>query len=262
MTTLTRPNGIAPYTGGDPAIVLKEVRHIIEHHMATKPRSLQIRIGPSELGTPCDHCLAAKLAEWPRNETTAWLPFIGTCVHDTFAALIQQWDLDHNPHELRWLVEHEVTVGQVGGTDITGSCDLFDAATGTVIDHKIVGKTTLDKARRNGPSDVYRTQVNLYAQGWVNAGYEVTSVAIVFYPRNAVSLDHAVWWHEEFHPELAAQALERANRLHANLAALGAISAALRDQWITSLPRHPDCFDCSRYPDRPGTPSPLTDLIG
>lgn len=262
MTALTRPAGIAPYAGGDPAAVLKEVRHIIEHNIANKPRNLQAQIGPSELGTACEHCLAAKLAEWPQNETTAWLPFIGTCVHDTFAAQFIEWDLAHNRHELRWLVEHQVTVGTIGTTPITGSCDLFDAITGTVIDHKIVGKTTLDKARRQGPSDVYRTQVNLYGQGWVNAGYQVSSVAIVFYPRNAMSLDHAIWWSAPFDPTLAAAALDRANRIHANLTALAAVSADLRDQWITSLPRDPDCFDCSRYPDRPTTPSPLTDLIG
>lgn len=237
---------------------LADARAAIEASMAAHPRSQQTEIGPSEIGNPCDHCLAARLAHWPKAEGAAWLPFIGTAVHAELDVIMTMANRDR----YRWATEQKVMVGTIGGREIWGSCDLYDHDTGTVIDWKIVGKTTLDKARRQGPSDVYRTQVNLYGQGWVNAGYQVSSVAIVFYPRNAMSLDHAIWWSAPFDPTLAAAALDRANRIHANLTALAAVSADLRDQWITSLPRDPDCFDCSRYPDRPTTPSPLTDLIG
>ena len=39
-----------------------EIRRIIETRMSSQPRDLQREIGPSELGTMCVHCLAAKLA--------------------------------------------------------------------------------------------------------------------------------------------------------------------------------------------------------
>ena len=42
----------------------KEIRLIIEAHIANQPRNLQKEIGPSELGTDCLQCLAARLAGW------------------------------------------------------------------------------------------------------------------------------------------------------------------------------------------------------
>lgn len=38
-----------------------EIRQLIEADIANAPRELQREIGPSELGTDCVHCLAAKL---------------------------------------------------------------------------------------------------------------------------------------------------------------------------------------------------------
>lgn len=61
-----------------------EIRQLIEADIANAPRELQREIGPSELGTDCVHCLAAKLAGWPERRSPGWLPFIGTCVHGAF----------------------------------------------------------------------------------------------------------------------------------------------------------------------------------
>ena len=68
----------------------KEIRLIIEAHIANQPRSLQKEIGPSELGTDCLHCLAARLAGWEKRQSAAWLPFIGTCVHERFEHLFNK----------------------------------------------------------------------------------------------------------------------------------------------------------------------------
>ena len=67
-----------------------EIRRIIEQHVLNQPRGLQKEIGPSELGTDCLHCLAARLAGWERHQTVAWLPFIGTCVHARFEQLFDK----------------------------------------------------------------------------------------------------------------------------------------------------------------------------
>lgn len=250
---------LIPYDGGTPTTTLDDIRHIIEHAINHQPRTLQATIGPSELGNPCDHCLAAKLAGWEKNANGSWLPFVGTATHDHIAAIFALHELYDDTR--RFISEHKVTVGHLAGKPITGTCDLYDAATGTVVDFKIVGKTTLDKARRHGPTPVYRTQVNLYGLGWANAGAPVHHVAIYYLPRNATTLAAAVPWAEAHNPDLAHAALERASRLHANLTAMASVSTEARDQWITSLPRDPDCWDCNRYPDRPATPSPLADLI-
>lgn len=251
--TTALPPVHAPYDGGTAAMSFEALRSIVTDGIANQPRSLQKRIGPSEIGNPCTHCLAAKLAGWVENRDAAWLPFIGACTHEGFSNLVLTHEADRNAMHttgVRWLSEHEITVGNIGTEPITGTCDLFDTVTGTVTDLKVVGTITLKNAKR-GPSDTYRVQVHSYGRGWVNAGYRVEHVAIWFVPRNAVTLDAGVFWSEPYDEQVATAALDRASQLAVNLAALeqGAGPEA-RDAWITSLPRDPGCYSCDRYPDR------------
>lgn len=255
MSATLDPPRYAPFTGGSADLALKEYRYIIEQGILNQPRSLQKRIGPSEIGNPCDHCLAAKLAGWEQTEQgIPWLPAVGTAVHgfleDLFIRHENQRGAQHDGG-LRYLTERRVDVGEIDGETITGSTDLFDTVTGTVIDHKIVGATTLTKARGKGPSVVYRAQAHLYGRGWVRAGFDVANVAICFLPRNDVSLNTAVLWTEPYDENIAIAALERASTLARSLKALAAISELARDEWITNLPRQASCLDCARYPDAP-----------
>src|SRR5690606_13348827 len=126
----------------------RDLRAVIEDAAVNQPRSLQARIGPSQLGTPCDKCLAWALAELPRPREFAWFPVIGTGVH----ALLEEWV---KPHD-RYLTEERVTVGTVGGRDVSGSCDVYDTKTHTIIDYKITGHGTISKARKSGPSAQHR----------------------------------------------------------------------------------------------------------
>lgn len=239
------------------APVFAAYRATIESAINGAPRSQQRTIGPSEIGAPCEHCLAAKLAGWDRTQDAAWLPAIGTAVHEW---LDVAFTLANHP-TFRWTTEKRVMVGHIQGAEIWGHTDLFDHDTQTVIDHKIVGKSTLDQARRHGPSAQYRAQAHLYGQGWVNAGQPVAVVAIAYLPRNAVSLDSAVLWHEPFDPQVAHEALDRADRLAATINALATASHAARDAYITGLPRADGCWDCPRYQDRPQRPTQLEQLI-
>ncbi|WP_053071746.1 hypothetical protein [Cellulomonas sp. A375-1] len=253
MTTPTQQTAHVQYTGGDPAAGLTELRTVIEHAITNQPRSLQTRIGPSEIGTPCDHCLAAKLAGWAKNQDgIPWLPWIGTAVHAQLEDVIRAHDNATYPRNARrFIAEGKTMVGHIGGREIWGSTDLLDLFIGMTVDWKIVGETTLRAARRHGPSEVYRVQADLYAKGWNDAGYRVDYVAIAYLPRNAVTLDQAVWWSAPHDRGRAERALERANQLHANLTALATLGDAAVTAWIGSLPRATGCFDCARYPDRP-----------
>ena len=119
-----------------------EIRQLIEADIANAPRELQREIGPSELGTDCVHCLAAKLAGWPERRSPGWLPFIGTCVHAHFETMFHDlnggagvqfpYTSEDNVTELveRWRSEYRVTVGRLqglhGGYDVTGSIDRMD----------------------------------------------------------------------------------------------------------------------------------------
>jgi hypothetical protein len=250
---------------------LREYRTIIEAAIASAPRSLQKRIGPSELGAPCQHCLAAKLAGWPRKEQGgSWLPAIGTAVHAYLEGIFTRQEADLMARAgtpgggHRYRMEQKITVGTVGGVEITGSTDLLDEWSRCVVDWKIVGDTTLTKVKAKGPSEVYRRQANLYAKGWNDADVPIEYVAICFLPRNKPSLSQGIFWHEPHDRTLAVETLDRVDRLAQTLDILASISIEARDTHIRSLPRDPDCFDCARFADRPPTPHEqmFADLAG
>lgn len=264
VTDFTRPGASsplppvhAPFEGGDPTVALREARWVIEQAIANHPRSLQTAIGPSEIGTPCDHCLAAKLAGWEQTDTgVAWLPTVGTAVHawieEAFITLENQRNAVHGGNGRRWLTEQRVMVGRIGGQEVWGSTDLLDLIVGMTVDWKIVGASTL-RAAKTGPSPTYRVQADLYAKGWNDAGVRVDHVAIAYLPRNAVSLDQAVWWTAPHDRGRAEAALARADQLHRNLTALTSLGPDAVNAWITQLPRDAHCYDCARYPDAPAS---------
>lgn len=271
MTVTAPPPLHAPFTGGDPHQGLRDARGVIENAIVNHPRSLQTTIGPSEIGTPCEHCLAAKLAGWETRRDVAWLPTIGTAVHAwieaQFITAENQRGAQHGGG-LRYLTEAKTMVGHIAGKEIWGSTDLIDLTIGMTVDWKITGVSTLRKAKTQGPSEVYRVQADLYAKGWNDSGHRVDHVAIAYLPRNAASLDDAVWWTAPHDRTRAENALARANTMAANLAALATLGDQAVTTWISGLPRALDCWDCARFqdspqpPTRPGHPVPGADLKG
>jgi hypothetical protein len=245
------------HTNLEPSRALADAHAVIVDAILNHPRSLQTTIGPSELGNPCTHCLAARLAGWKRTDDgTPWLPTIGTAVHAWLEDVFTAHELaTGTPSQHRYLTEAAVMVGHVGGQPIWGSTDLVDLYAGLTVDWKIVGAATLRKAR-TGPSDVYRAQAHLYAKGWNDAGYRVGHVSIAYLPRNSVSLDQAIWWTEPYDPDLAAATLARADRVATNLAALATLGTDAVTAWISDQPRDPHCYDCARYPDGAGLLTP------
>lgn len=246
-----------PFEGINPKAAGQELRALIEHGILNQPRSKQKTIGPSEIGTACDHCLAAKLAGWESTEQgVPWLPFVGTAVHAALEEMVIQYEATRNAANTtgrRYLTEARTMVGVIDGTEIWGSTDLVDLAAGVTFDYKIVGVTTLRSAKA-GPSDVYRVQQHLYAKGWNDAGHRIDHVAIAYLPRNSVVLGDAVWWNEPYDRGIAQNALDRASRFAVNVRALRSISDAAADDYIRALPRANDCRDCARFPDAPPAP--------
>lgn len=214
---------------------------VIKDGITRHPRSLQKRIGPSEIGRPCDRWILHKLnGDGEPDRGPAWKPAVGTAVHDQ----LERWFDAANRHggeveRVEWVTEWSVNVGQIGGQDTPGHSDLFHVPTGTVIDHKIVGPKQLSKYRLHGPSQQYRVQAHLYGKGFTDDGGwgPCRHVAIAFLPRDG-ELSGAYFWSEPYNPHLAAEALQRANRLWTMLTVVG-IDAALAasplcdDQWCT-----------------------------
>ncbi len=240
------------------ATLWPRIRELIEDNIGNAPRERQKAIGPSELGTDCLHCLAAKLAGWPKRKGVAWLPFVGTCVHEHFERMFmglnpQGFDTDvkHRPYE----TEMKVTVGELhgleGGYPVRGSIDLYDRRSASTVDWKIVGSTTLKDVKAHGPSQTYMVQASLYGIGLRNAGEKVERNCIFFLPRNGISLNDALPVELRFSDKPGLWALARAQMLVTFMDLIERQDGGdARDAWIHMLPASAThCFDCGSWPD-------------
>jgi hypothetical protein len=204
-----------------------EYLDIVKGGITNHPRSAQRRIGPSEIGNPCARALLHKLNKDtpPPRGDVAWTPAIGTALHNQFEEWFTKVTRGEEQHG-RWEMEQRVSVGEIGGEEITGSTDLWDNWSHAVIDHKFVGKYKLDKVHKEGPGPQYRAQGHLYGRGWERAGRKVDLVMIAFVPRDGGDLDQTYFWWEQYNPLIAEGALARANQLFNLIQAVG-IDAAL-----------------------------------
>lgn len=224
------------------------ITRLISDAIANQPRSRQRAIGPSEIGNPCDHCLAARLAGWVKHDPEpAWIPVIGTSVHAWLEQQFNQYEAANLDGHQKWITEGRVCVGSIDGQAIWGSTDLVDVEGRMTVDWKIVGDTSL-RRYKTGPSQTYRVQAHLYARGWNHRGIPIDTVSICFLPRNK-QLRHSYWWTEPYQPKIAEDALARAEAFAVTGRILAEDSPERRDQWISRLARAPDCWDCNRYDD-------------
>lgn len=217
---------VHPTCDHNPDAAASELFGVIANAITNQPRSLQKRIGPSEVGVPCDRRIGFKLAGAPEinnKHGVGWTAFIGTAVHEQFAQIfgnveMARWDAGEAP---RWYVEERVTSGQISDTDIDGNCDLFDTWTGNVWDWKITTKNKIRETYRpHGPGDQYTVQAHSYGRGWAARGFDVRNVGIVFMTRDGQFTDRHVW-HAPFQPEISARAFDRATRIDQALIQLG-----------------------------------------
>jgi hypothetical protein len=217
---LCEPNGTTPpaprATPGPPPSTVAEMREVLAELDASRPRSLQRTLGPSELGTPCQRQIAYKLAGAPRqlpDQRPPWAPMQGTAMH----TLMEEALRFHNAQlgRERWVVEERLQIDD----EIFGHGDAFDTDHACVVDWKYVGTTALKKVkRRSVPNDQlvspdYRTQAHLYGYGHERAGREVRWVRLVLLARSH-DYDQSAEWTERYDPEIAINALMRYYATH------------------------------------------------
>ena len=131
-----------------------------------KPRNSKKGIGPSSLGG-CRARVWLTLRDAPKtNPTKHMAAWMGTAIHGAIEDGIALLD----PFGDRFL--REVAVSRDG---MSGSCDLFDTATGGVIDWK----TTKQKGLRYFPSTDQLWQVQTYGWMLAGAGHDVRTVTLV-----------------------------------------------------------------------------------
>ena len=168
-----------------------ELRQVVTEHANNSARSLQRHLGPSELGTECDRQVVSKLLGEPATNHVVdpWPAIVGTAVHAWLAEAFTAWNVRHG--FARWLAEHKVTPHP----DHRGTADLYDGLEQAVVDHKVLGESSMAKVRSvAGPSRRYKVQLKLYGKGYRVLGLPVKRVALAAYPRTAASLDGLYVW--------------------------------------------------------------------
>lgn len=213
LTVADNPEPPAPrtYPPGPPPSTIAVMRDVLADLDASRPRSRQTALGPSELGSPCQRQIGMKLAGVPRqlpDSRPPWAPMQGTAIHSLMEEALQF----HNAAlgYQRWVIEERLHMDD----EVSGSGDAFDLDTGTVVDWKFVGTTALRDVKRKTIANEllvkpeYRIQAHLYGYGHERAGRTVRWVRLVFLARSHLYDDSAEWT-EAYDPNIAIAALDR-----------------------------------------------------
>ena len=215
---------------------------VILAHERARPRSMQTKLGPSEIGEPCARKLAYKLSGFPEPESYVddpWYAIMGTAVH-THIGSVLDWEnsmAEAQGAEPVWLVEERVTV-RVGpdGVELDGSMDAYNYRLRRPVDHKLVGKTNHTAYRRHGPPMDYKIQIHAYGVGAVNRGLPVEKVSIAFYPRFEYLSKALYVWTEPFNPALVEKALVRLDIIAEMVRLLNPLADPMQFTRIQKLP--------------------------
>jgi hypothetical protein len=238
-----------------PPSTVAELRDVLMQFEAQRPRSMQKRLGPSELGTPCQQQIARKLVGAPRQPVTepTWAPFQGTAMHASMEDVVAFWNAQLG--RTRWLAEDDLEAdpGMDGVDPIRGHGDAFDTDWATVVDWKYVGTTALKKLRaaRNAGkppaeqvSAEYRVQGHIYGLGHERKGRDVKFVRLVLLARSW-KYDDSDEWTEPYQPEIALEAIARYYATHD---LLNALDVANNPNLVAAVPATPSPDTCKWCP--------------
>lgn len=256
----TTPEWWDTYQGVDPEQAKRDITGQILDAITNHPRSLQKRIGPSEIGTPCTHCLAARLAGWEKkNWGSRGQPLKGQ--RSIFGSSTFSWT--------RILAAQTTWLGDTrnGGcarrpcgsaTSATPRSQAAPTSSTSTPDKPSTGNSSAKTASKNtGPKalPIPTGSKPTYTAGAGNAeAAKSTQCRSYSCPHSQPRGDH-FWWSEPYDEQIALAALERANHLDKQIRTLRAFAGEEAvTQWISGLDRADGCFDCRKYPDY--TPPP------
>ena len=179
LMTGNTPEGVA---------IAAELREAVRHASANSDRTLQVHLGPSEIGDPCHRQVVGKRAgvQETNHITDPWPSYVGTAVHAKLADDLEA----QRPYQ--WFAERRVV--PIDGH--SGTADLYDAVRHGVIDHKVLGTTTHSKITKDGPGRKYFVQLLLYGRGYRRLGLPVRFVALAAWARTGGLNGLYVWTHE------------------------------------------------------------------
>jgi hypothetical protein len=213
---------------------------------ANSARTMQKAIGPSEVGEPCERQLAYKICDWPESNDARdpIAAIIGTGFHLWIGERFEARNTALGGQPSRYKVETRVTVrdSPIETARLTGSADLYDRLIRANLDWKLVGVSSHDKYRRQGPGEKYRIQAHLYGLGQENAGEAVDRVVIVYIARNHEQKVHV--WSEPYDRTIAENALARLDRIRDRVMELD--PEQYPERWAAiPIPEKPNCRFCA-----------------
>jgi hypothetical protein len=180
--TLSQPGTLADR-------LAKELKTAVRASEADRPRSKQRSMGASGLGHPCTRNLGYHATGAPPLGAPGdpWPATVGSACHD--GPLTKAFEGDPG----KWSLGTTMEIGP----NLYGTFDLLrhpmDGVGFVVIDHKVLGKASLDSLKRHGAKPQYRVQVHAYGFGCWRQGMDVTHVAIAGWPRSGFLRDVHVW---------------------------------------------------------------------
>lgn len=218
-----------------------QLTEIIRWADGNSARSQQKRIGPSEMGDPCDRRIGYRIAEVPEinDRFDPWAGIVGTSIHSWLDAAITAWVTEHGSKT--WLTETPVSLDGF----IRGRSDLFNVDEACVIDHKGAGPSVMKKVLKDGPGIGYVVQIHLYGYGYENLGHKVRKVALAFYPRAGWLKDMYVWT-ADYDREIALAALDRVSAIARQVISLDVLNQSHRWEQVDATPSD-SCGFCPWY---------------
>jgi hypothetical protein len=256
--------------------LLEDIKQLIRLAESERPRSLQKVPGPSEVGHPCMRRLAygihrarstQAVAQGQNHYNDPLAAIMGTAMH----AWLEEAARAANKRlgRTRWVPEQRVVVRPqevdlenysaeschgptVLREELAGTCDLYDYDTKGVLDWKVPGATRYAHYVKHGPSEVYRGQAHLYGKGYINLGFEVETVGIVFISRTG-TMKQMHLWREPYNPELVEEILSRLDDVEERMQTY---DVASNPSGFLRLPIVPgdDCRFCNWWSPQPQGP--------
>lgn len=197
-------------------------------------RSLQVAIGPSELGNPCDRAVGYRMAgvAEPNNRTDPWPAIVGTAIHQWTEKAVNAYEDAHpDPRGRRWLTEQKVRPDPL----VTGHSDYFHQPRNMVVDLKTAGRDVMRRIHKEGPPIGNQVQVQLYGLGYEKLGFTVKEVALAFVPRAGWLSDMYVWT-QPYDRSAAEGALARMYGIGHRLIELDVMNQPHRWEMVESTP--------------------------
>lgn len=241
--------------------LLDSIIELIRIADSDKPRSLQLDLGPSEVGHPCQRKLAYLMTRERggfrgHNHFADPLPaIVGTAMHTWLEEALRA--ANRRLGRTRWIPEQRLQIRDAQGdyNGLYGTCDFYDLDTASVLDWKVRGKSAFEHTIRHGPQRASRGQVACYGYGYERLGLPVKYVGIVTIPR-AGSLRKTDLWRTDYDRTEAERVFAR---IDATRALIQALDLPNRRENFRVIPIEPgdDCRLCPFWSPAPDPTDPL-----